>query len=204
VVVFRDSFFSHVQPFLSPNFRQTIYLWSPLTPRRLRWAHHRFDPEIVVESRAGRDAMTQPPARGAHGFYGTACLKTRSWRSDSIRMTRCFISTVGAIGLAAFLLSTPIWAQDGASCSAAAAPSGPNISLILLASPERVHTLAASLTNAEVIVRDAKTVIFTDGRVISADVGSVGDHLNALGWAERKIEVVASFKPGAARLPGSG
>ena len=97
-----------------------------------------------------------------------------------------------ALGLA------PASAQDGGSCEAAAPTTGP-VSLILLASADRVQALAASVKNATIVSRDASTVVFSDGRVISADAASVGTHLNALGWANRPIRVTASFKPRAAR-----
>ena len=60
VLVFRVSFFSRIQPFFSAYFRRTVYLWSPLVPRRLRWAHDRFQPDVVIEARAGRRAMAMP------------------------------------------------------------------------------------------------------------------------------------------------
>ena len=75
----------------------------------------------------------------------------------------------------------------------------PSVSLIVLASPARVQALAASIPGGRVVRRDAATVIFEDGRVITADVANVGPHLTALGWTERKIEVVASFAARAAR-----
>ena len=36
-------------------------------------------------------------------------------------------------------------------------------------------------------------VVSRDGRVVSADSGSVNRHLNALGWANQRLEIVASF-----------
>ncbi len=114
-------------------------------------------------------------------------------------MGRFHVAACGVFGLlSAVLFLQPAGAQEGALCEAAQGPA-PTVSLIVLASPERVHTLAASIRGVAVVRRGEKTVVFEDGRIITADVTSVGGHLAALGWTERKIEVMASFKPRAAR-----
>jgi len=45
-------------------------------------------------------------------------------------------------------------------------------------------------------------VIFRDGRVVTADAGSATQHLNALGWGHRPIEIVASFRMRPMQAPG--
>jgi hypothetical protein len=65
---------------------------------------------------------------------------------------------------------------------------------VILSSPKKVQQLAASIRDARVLRRDAKTVIFSDGRVVTSDVTSASRHLNELGWGNRSINVMASFK----------
>lgn len=76
------------------------------------------------------------------------------------------------------------------------------MSLIILSSPKKVQQLAATIRDAKVLKRDAKTVVFSDGRVITADVTSASRHLNDLGWGKRSINVMASFKQ-RSRRPSS-
>ena len=78
--------------------------------------------------------------------------------------------------------------------------SGP-VALIILASGPKVHAYARALKGT-VARKDAETVIFHDGRVITADVEAAGRHLNALGWGARRVDVVASF-PAARPRPRS-
>jgi hypothetical protein len=66
------------------------------------------------------------------------------------------------------------------------------VSLVILQSGSKVQELAASVRDASVVRRDADTVIFDDGRVITSDVSAAGDHLNALGWGDRRIDVAVS------------
>ena len=78
--------------------------------------------------------------------------------------------------------------------------SGP-VALIILASGPKVHAYARTLKGT-VARRDAETVIFHDGRVITADIEAAGRHLNDLGWGARGISVVASFPAPRARPSG--
>jgi len=78
--------------------------------------------------------------------------------------------------------------------------SGP-VALIILASGPKVHAYARTLKGT-VARRDAETVIFHDGRVITADIEAAGRHLNDLGWGARGIKVVASFPAPKARPRG--
>ena len=73
-------------------------------------------------------------------------------------------------------------------------PSTGPVSLMILKGPTEVKELALALDRGvPVVARDAGTVVFQDGRVITSDVEGAGRHLNRLGWAERPIRVVASF-----------
>ena len=95
-------------------------------------------------------------------------------------------------------LAAPATAQDGPSCGARSQPGAP-VWLIILDSPSRVHTYAATVKNERVLRRDATTVVFESGRIVTSNVGTVGEFLNSLGWAERKLEIVASFPARRAR-----
>ena len=95
--------------------------------------------------------------------------------------------------LAGWLLfaSTPVAAQQGNSCDTASAQS---VQLLILASPKKVNAYANTLKGVVVVRRDPTTVVLDDGRVITSDVSATTDHLNALGWANLPIQVVASFR----------
>ena len=86
-------------------------------------------------------------------------------------------------------------ARAGEVCSV---PSNVPVSLIILSSGTKVHTYARALKGT-VVRQDAKTVIFLDGRVITADVEAASRHLNELGWGTRGINVMASFPSARAR-----
>jgi len=100
------------------------------------------------------------------------------------------------------LASSLLWLASAAGAGETCEPAstGP-VSLILLQSASAVHELAGAL-RGRVITRDATTVVFADGRIISSDVGKVGDHMNALGWSARSIDMMASFPARRARPRG--
>ncbi len=97
-----------------------------------------------------------------------------------------------ALGL---LLAAPL--QAGETCEVRPA-RGP-VSLIILANGQKVQELARSVKDGQVVARDAETVIFADGRVITADVDAAGEHLNQLGWGARRIQISATFPARRAR-----
>ena len=113
----------------------------------------------------------------------------------SARTVACAIAAV-AIGLP--WVAAPATAQDGPSCSNRSQP-GAAVFLIVLASPSRVRAYAATVKNEEIIRQDETTTIFASGRVVTSDVAAAGEQLNALGWADRKLEIVASFPARRAR-----
>jgi hypothetical protein len=90
-------------------------------------------------------------------------------------------------------------AQAGLVCEVSTGP----VSLIVLASGSKVHKYARTLKGT-VARRDAETVIFHDGRVITANIGAAGRHLDALGWGSRDVRVGASFPPAKARPRSRG
>lgn len=112
-------------------------------------------------------------------------------------MTRRRTLPVSLVLLAALALPAAALAR-GEVCERPTA-RGP-VSLIILASGAKVHELAESVTRgATVVARDAETVVFDDGRVITADVEAASEHLNRLGWGARGIRVVATFPAKRAR-----
>ena len=101
--------------------------------------------------------------------------------------------------------ATPARAQGAALCQPGqSGQSGSSVSLVILSSPKKVHELAATIRDAQVLKRDAKTVIFSDGRVVTSDVTSASKHLNELGWGKRSINVMASFKARSRRFRSFG
>ena len=103
-----------------------------------------------------------------------------------------------AILASCVLTALAVSAQADPNCK----PTPPgSVSLIVLQSSSAVHELAGALRGT-IVARDDTTVLFADGRVISSDVGKVGDHLNTLGWAERPIRMVSSLP--ARRAPPRG
>ena len=126
-------------------------------------------------------------------------LKARPPRPDPIEVTLVYsplrlsgaLALVPALVLALGSFST---AHAGETCEV---PSGP-VALIILSSGPKVLAYARTLKGT-VARRDAKTVIFHDGRVVTADVEAAGRHLNDLGWGARSINVVASFPAARAR-----
>jgi hypothetical protein len=54
-LVFRDSFFVQLEPFLSENFSETVYLWKPYDQKNVEEIMNYFKPDIVIELIAERD-----------------------------------------------------------------------------------------------------------------------------------------------------
>jgi hypothetical protein len=89
------------------------------------------------------------------------------------------------------------------TCEAAPKKSGP-VSILILDSPRRVEEFAKSVQGAKVAVRDRGTVIFDDGRVVTADTDAATRQLNELGWGNRPIQIVASLPLRPKPAPGGG
>ena len=113
-------------------------------------------------------------------------------RASALR--RCVWVRIACVWLASGLCWPAGPAGAGDVCDPAAAGS---VSLIILKTPEKVIELAKSVAKGvPVVARDATTIVFRDGRVITSDVEAVSRHLNRLGWGERRINVVAAFAVG--------
>jgi hypothetical protein len=106
--------------------------------------------------------------------------------------------TRALLALLAICLTAPAARAQTCDLSKAKGP----VSILILAGPQKVQEFAATIRDVPVAVRDAKTVIFRDGRVITSDAASATQHLNALGWGSRPIEIVASFRLRPVQPPG--
>jgi hypothetical protein len=53
-VVFRDSFFSRIEPFLSENFQQVLYLWQSFDQKIVERLINNFHPDLVIEEKVER------------------------------------------------------------------------------------------------------------------------------------------------------
>jgi ABC-type amino acid transport substrate-binding protein len=105
----------------------------------------------------------------------------------------------------------PALALAAAACAFAAAPADANevcdpgasrgpIALMILTSGQKVHEYARATAKGSLVVAyDPTTVVFKDGRVITADVEAATGHLNRLGWASRGIRVVKTLPAPRAR-----
>ncbi len=95
--------------------------------------------------------------------------------------------------MVACAIAWPAAGQEGQVCAERPAPqaAGP-VELVILTTPAKVAALAASLPPHPILKQDASTIIYADGRVLTANVGRASAFLNELGWGARRIQIVAS------------
>jgi hypothetical protein len=103
-----------------------------------------------------------------------------------------------ALLLMPLVLGDPAPAHANEVCESKPSSRGA-VSLIILSSGRKVHELAGSVKDAQVVAKDGETVVFADGRVITSDPEAAGVHLNRLGWSRRRIDVTATFPAKRAR-----
>jgi len=144
--------------------------------------------------------LKEPRVRHVSGGSWAPSLKLYPLRPDSIEVMRigrqrCFSGGLVLVSSLVMVLGSLATARAGEVCEV---PHGGPVSLIILASGSKVQQYARA-TKGTVVRRDAKTVVFLDGRVITSDVEAAGRHLNALGWGGRQIKVMASFPAQRAR-----
>jgi alginate O-acetyltransferase complex protein AlgJ len=53
-VIFRDSFFVHLEPFFSENFREVVYLWKNYDQKNIEEIMTYFKPDVVIEETSER------------------------------------------------------------------------------------------------------------------------------------------------------
>ncbi len=95
-------------------------------------------------------------------------------------------------------------AFDAGAQSCEAPPSTGPVSILILDSAQRVDAFVATVKDATIVARDRGTVIFADGRVVTADADVATRQLNQLGWGNRSIQVVASFAMRPTAAPRRG
>jgi len=100
-----------------------------------------------------------------------------------------------ALVLAGLLLAVPV-ARAGETCDAP--PRGP-VSLFILQTDTKVQAFAKTVRDADVVRRDPTTVVFADGRIVTADVTAASRYINELGWGSRRLDIAASFPRRAPR-----
>ena len=64
--------------------------------------------------------------------------------------------------------------------------------MIVVRNAQEVASSAANWPDDPTVLREAETVIFSDGRIVTSDVEGTSSHLNELGWASRRIEFLAA------------
>ena len=102
---------------------------------------------------------------------------------------------LGTAALALLLLPAAAAQASGNMCG----PSREPVLLVLVESPARVTAAATGLSQAPLLVSTKDTRIHADGRAVTSDLAAVSAHLNALGWAERPIEIAGAGT--SSRLP---
>ena len=60
-VVFRDSFFNYIIPFLSESFKQVVYLWKPYNHVTMKMLIETIKPDVVIDERLQRYLTSPPP-----------------------------------------------------------------------------------------------------------------------------------------------
>jgi hypothetical protein len=92
-----------------------------------------------------------------------------------------------AIGLLLAALST-----GAADAQNLCGPPSEPVLVVLVESPQQVRAAAEGISRTRPLVSEADTVIFADGRAVTSSLASVSAHLNALGWASRRIEIAGA------------
>jgi hypothetical protein len=82
--------------------------------------------------------------------------------------------------------------EDLDAANACPPDTGP-VAVLVVGSAGAVKSAAAQYAGLPILHRDAETVIFEDGRVITSNVEAVGDYLNELGWSGRELELLGSM-----------
>ena len=72
-------------------------------------------------------------------------------------------------------------------------PGSSPVMIVVVESPEKVKSAAALWKGTPILVEEAHTVVFADGRIVTSRVEAAGDHVQSLGWARRQIEIVGGL-----------
>ncbi|MDJ0866983.1 MAG: hypothetical protein QNK03_12800 [Myxococcota bacterium] len=107
-------------------------------------------------------------------------------------MRPCRLPAACVLTLAAALLAPATAFGQGKVCE----PAAGAVMVVVVDSPRQVRTAVAGM-RGRALVATEDTVIYADGRVITASVEATSRHLNELGWAHRRLQLVG----GVARAP---
>jgi hypothetical protein len=77
---------------------------------------------------------------------------------------------------------------SGGSCD----PSRLPIQMIVVRNAQEVASSAGRWPDEPTLLRESETVVFSSGRIVTANVESTSALLNELGWASRRIEFLAA------------
>jgi hypothetical protein len=77
---------------------------------------------------------------------------------------------------------------SGGSCD----PSRLPIQMIVVRNAQEVASSAGRWPDEPTLLRESETVVFSSGRIVTANVESTSPLLNELGWASRRIEFLAA------------
>jgi hypothetical protein len=83
-------------------------------------------------------------------------------------------------------------AEDPGAVKVCPPDTGP-VTVLIVNSERAVKSAAAQYAGEPILHRDAETVIFEDGRVITSKVEQVSHHLNELGWSGRELQLLGSM-----------
>jgi hypothetical protein len=67
------------------------------------------------------------------------------------------------------------------------------VMIVVVESPQRVQSASALWKATPIVVQEAETVVFADGRIVTSQIEAAGEHLQSLGWAHRQIEIVGGL-----------
>jgi len=91
--------------------------------------------------------------------------------------------------------------QTGGSCRIPY--SGP-VAIVAVNTPQALARAIADRPSDQIVYETSDTAVYDDGRVVTTSLANVGEHLNALGWAENPMQILGAYAaPGGVRSGGS-
>jgi len=67
------------------------------------------------------------------------------------------------------------------------------VMIVVVESPRKVQSASALWKATPIVLQEAETVVFADGRIVTSRLEATGDHLQSLGWTHRQIEIVGGL-----------
>ena len=72
-------------------------------------------------------------------------------------------------------------------------PASSPVMIVVVDSPHQVQSASALWRDTPKVVQEPEVVVFADGRIVTSDPEAAGEHLQSLGWASRKIDIVGGL-----------